>query len=265
MNGAQRRQRASTLLIVAAALWWHRWLPALLLAGVLSWAVLPQTARRESRQSSGPSVAASMATKNHCADSAALERHACVLGCERTHQAESLADRAQRSGAVDHPVRQLVDVVRSRGRSPIAPGSGRSVEAGLVRPQGLQRPRMTSFDFTCRPRKSGSNGGQPGSHGGRPSPPGIFRCMPGSFERHTVTGRGTECRKSSKFVQIAATQRADGSPVLYALDEGWTRLVAEPGRAGVAAGLRCATGERRRAVPVSTEEANLSSCPADAE
>jgi hypothetical protein len=40
MNGAQRRQRASTLLIVAAALWWHRWLPALLLAGVLSWAVL---------------------------------------------------------------------------------------------------------------------------------------------------------------------------------------------------------------------------------
>ena len=28
------------LLIVASALWWHRWLPALLLAGVLSWAVL---------------------------------------------------------------------------------------------------------------------------------------------------------------------------------------------------------------------------------
>jgi hypothetical protein len=27
------------LLIVAAAVWWHRWLPALLVAGVLSWAV----------------------------------------------------------------------------------------------------------------------------------------------------------------------------------------------------------------------------------
>ena len=40
MGGAQRRQRASTLLIVASAVWWHRWLPALFLAGVLSWAIL---------------------------------------------------------------------------------------------------------------------------------------------------------------------------------------------------------------------------------
>lgn len=40
MNGAQRRHCASVLLIVASILWWHRWVPALLLAGVVSWAIL---------------------------------------------------------------------------------------------------------------------------------------------------------------------------------------------------------------------------------
>jgi hypothetical protein len=40
VNGTQRRHRASVLLIVALALWWHRWLPALFLTGVVSWAVL---------------------------------------------------------------------------------------------------------------------------------------------------------------------------------------------------------------------------------
>jgi hypothetical protein len=40
MKGAQRRQRASVLLVVASALWWHRWIPALLVAGFGSWAVL---------------------------------------------------------------------------------------------------------------------------------------------------------------------------------------------------------------------------------
>ena len=40
MNGAQRRHCAAVLLIVASVLWWHRWVPALLLAGVVSWAIL---------------------------------------------------------------------------------------------------------------------------------------------------------------------------------------------------------------------------------
>jgi hypothetical protein len=31
-----------------------------------------------------------MAAKNHSVDSTALERHACVPGCERTHQAKVL-------------------------------------------------------------------------------------------------------------------------------------------------------------------------------
>jgi hypothetical protein len=40
MDGAQRNHFAAVLLIVASALWWHRWLPALLLAGVVFLAVL---------------------------------------------------------------------------------------------------------------------------------------------------------------------------------------------------------------------------------
>jgi hypothetical protein len=112
-----------------------------------------QTARRESRQSSGSPVAASMAAENHCADSTALERHACVLGCERTHQTESLADRTQRSGSVDHLVRQLVDVVCSRGRARSCPAQAER-EGCLVRPQGLRRSRMTSLAYR-QPRKSG--------------------------------------------------------------------------------------------------------------
>ncbi len=39
MTGAQRRHCATVLLIVASAFWWHRWIPALLLASVVSWAV----------------------------------------------------------------------------------------------------------------------------------------------------------------------------------------------------------------------------------
>jgi hypothetical protein len=34
------RQRAAVLLIVAAVLWWHRWIPALLVAGFVSWVIL---------------------------------------------------------------------------------------------------------------------------------------------------------------------------------------------------------------------------------
>jgi hypothetical protein len=40
MTDAQRRQRASVLLVVASALWWHQWIPALLVAGLGSWAIL---------------------------------------------------------------------------------------------------------------------------------------------------------------------------------------------------------------------------------
>ena len=40
MNGAQRRHCAAVLLIIASVLWWHRWVPALLLAGIVSWAIL---------------------------------------------------------------------------------------------------------------------------------------------------------------------------------------------------------------------------------
>ncbi len=40
MNGPQRRHLASVFLIVASVLWWHRWVPALLLAGVVGWAIL---------------------------------------------------------------------------------------------------------------------------------------------------------------------------------------------------------------------------------
>jgi len=34
------RQRAAVLLIVAAVLWWHRWIPALLVAGFAAWVIL---------------------------------------------------------------------------------------------------------------------------------------------------------------------------------------------------------------------------------
>jgi hypothetical protein len=40
MNGPQRNHCASVLLIVASLFWWHRWVPALLLVGVVSWAIL---------------------------------------------------------------------------------------------------------------------------------------------------------------------------------------------------------------------------------
>lgn len=40
MTGAQRRRRATVLLIVASVLWWHRWVPALLVAGFVSWVIL---------------------------------------------------------------------------------------------------------------------------------------------------------------------------------------------------------------------------------
>ena len=40
MNATARRHRVAVLLLVAAALWWHRWLPALLVAGFVSWVVL---------------------------------------------------------------------------------------------------------------------------------------------------------------------------------------------------------------------------------
>jgi len=40
VNGAQRRHCAAVLLIIASVLWWHRWVPALLLAGIVSWAIL---------------------------------------------------------------------------------------------------------------------------------------------------------------------------------------------------------------------------------
>jgi hypothetical protein len=40
MSGARRRHCAAVLLIVASALWWHRWVPAVLLAGVVAWAIL---------------------------------------------------------------------------------------------------------------------------------------------------------------------------------------------------------------------------------
>lgn len=39
MQRAQRNHRASVLLLVAAALWWHRWIPALLMAAVAAWVV----------------------------------------------------------------------------------------------------------------------------------------------------------------------------------------------------------------------------------
>jgi hypothetical protein len=38
--GAEHRKRASVLLVVAWALWWHRWIPAFLVAAVVSWAIL---------------------------------------------------------------------------------------------------------------------------------------------------------------------------------------------------------------------------------
>jgi hypothetical protein len=40
MKSAQRRHSASVLLIVASILWWHRWVPALLLAGFVSWGIV---------------------------------------------------------------------------------------------------------------------------------------------------------------------------------------------------------------------------------
>ncbi len=40
MNRVHRRHCPAVLLIVASVLWWHRWVPALLLAGVVSWAIL---------------------------------------------------------------------------------------------------------------------------------------------------------------------------------------------------------------------------------
>jgi hypothetical protein len=39
-EGSTRRHRAAVLLIVAAVFWWHRWVPALLLTGIVSWAIL---------------------------------------------------------------------------------------------------------------------------------------------------------------------------------------------------------------------------------
>jgi len=40
VNGAERRHRAAVLLIVASVLWWHRWIPALLVAGFVLWVIL---------------------------------------------------------------------------------------------------------------------------------------------------------------------------------------------------------------------------------
>jgi hypothetical protein len=40
VNSAGRRHRAAVLLIVASVLWWHRWIPALLVAGFALWVIL---------------------------------------------------------------------------------------------------------------------------------------------------------------------------------------------------------------------------------
>jgi hypothetical protein len=67
-------------------------------------------------------------------------------------------------------------------------------------------------------------------------------------------------QQASKFIQITATQRADGSPVLYALDEAgrvwWLSSDEQEWRPG----LRCANDHRRRAVSVSPPEATLKPC-----
>jgi hypothetical protein len=86
----------------------------------------PQMARRESRQTSGSPVAASLAAKIRCADSTALWRYPRVLGLGGTHHAEGLADGTQYGGAVDHPVRQLVGGVRPPSQRP----NGRTRESG---------------------------------------------------------------------------------------------------------------------------------------
>jgi hypothetical protein len=46
MNDAERRHCASVLLIIASVLWWHRWIPALLVAGVVSWAIVHRELER---------------------------------------------------------------------------------------------------------------------------------------------------------------------------------------------------------------------------
>jgi len=40
VNSAGRRHRAAVLLIAASVLWWHRWIPALLVAGFVLWVIL---------------------------------------------------------------------------------------------------------------------------------------------------------------------------------------------------------------------------------
>ncbi|MBI4636701.1 MAG: hypothetical protein HY727_10175 [Candidatus Rokubacteria bacterium] len=40
MTGEQRRHRAAVLLILASVLWLHRWVPALLVAALVSWVIL---------------------------------------------------------------------------------------------------------------------------------------------------------------------------------------------------------------------------------
>jgi hypothetical protein len=81
--------------------------------------------------------------------------------------------------------------------------------------------------------------------------------------RHTETGEGRPYAASPEVRADHRNPARGWKSGRLCLGRGWTGLVAEPRREGVAAGLRCANGERRRAIPVSTEEANLSSCPAD--
>jgi hypothetical protein len=40
VDGAPGRYAVAVLLLLAAALWWHRWVPALLMAGFVAWVIL---------------------------------------------------------------------------------------------------------------------------------------------------------------------------------------------------------------------------------
>ena len=40
MSAARSRHHAGVLLVLAAAFWWHRWIPALLVAGFVSWVIV---------------------------------------------------------------------------------------------------------------------------------------------------------------------------------------------------------------------------------
>ena len=42
VDGEPRRRGAAVLLILAWALWWHAWVPALLVSGIVSWGFLHQ-------------------------------------------------------------------------------------------------------------------------------------------------------------------------------------------------------------------------------